>query len=657
MTGNTLDIWSLQEEILKNCDLAQGMKQKGALNKMKINIATSNGSMLFARNQFDEAATGVELGGLTAGAGYAIQLSIDMESCVGEHLLCRTDDGTIYALHMENGDAGNQIVFTFHTQGEAEPFRLASPVGQNVGTVDLVLWVSDVYAAMYVNGELADEEWPLGAAAWTLPARLTADRNIRNLVICSYSDPSSADFLPRKEAVLISRGLQYWRPEGHNTGVGDCMPFWHDGVFHLFYLFDRRRHKSKHGFGAHQWAHVSSPDLVHWADHEMAIPITEQWEGSICTGSVFFHDGIYYAYYSARMSDRSAARLSVSTSADGRHFRKNPPLTSLQAPYDGPSARDPVVFADDEGLFHMLVTTSLEDYPLKRRNGCLAHLTSADLWHWQQQPTFIIPGYTDQPECADFFHWNGWYYLVFSNNGIARYRMSRNSNGPWIKPANDMLNCPNVTVPKTARFGDNRRISVGFLHDDHKYASCTVFRELLQNPDGSLGSRFVPEMLATKPECAYEVIPLTRDVTVSGSSVTLQNQEGFSAAALTGLPLNKRITLTAVSDGAVFGLCLKSDAEYAAGTEFFLDPHRGKAGFRPCNDNSYAEYGHDSIYNLDALGVPVTLDIIVTDYLIDVCIGGKRTVITKSESTDTDVVCLFTQCGTVVLQDINVSPL
>ena len=305
------------------------------------------------------------------------------------------------------------------------------------------------------------------------------------------------------------------------------MPFWHDGTFHLFYLFDRRRHKSKHGMGAHQWAHASSHDLVHWTHHEMAIPITEQWEGSICTGSVLFHGGKYYGYYSARMSDGSAAKLSVSTSDDGIHFIKNPPLTSLQAPYDGPPARDPVEFSDADGLFHMLVTTSLQDYPIKQHAGCLAHLISTDLWHWEQMDPFIVPGYTDQPECADYFHWNDWFYLVFSNKGIARYRMSRDSFGPWLKPADDLLNCPNVMVPKTAEFRDGRCISVGFLNDDFQYASCTVFREILQNSDGTLGSSFVPEMLPQTAESVYEAVPLTEGVEIDGHSVVIQALQGF----------------------------------------------------------------------------------------------------------------------------------
>lgn len=71
----------------------------------------------------------------------------------------------------------------------------------------------------------------------------------------------------------------HWQPTGHNTGVGDCMPWFHED---RFYLFDRRGHKSKYGLGAHQWAHISTKDLKTWDIHPMAIAIDSQWEGSIC---------------------------------------------------------------------------------------------------------------------------------------------------------------------------------------------------------------------------------------------------------------------------------------------------------------------------------------------------------------------------------------
>ena len=112
------------------------------------------------------------------------------------------------------------------------------------------------------------------------------------------------------------------------------MPFYHDGTFpHLFsYLLDRRQHHSKWGLGAHQWAHVSSADLVHWTEYPIALPIDHEWEGSICTGSIDYHDGIYHAYYATRMPDRSE-HLATAVSRDGIHFQK-----ILPTPFAEPAA-------------------------------------------------------------------------------------------------------------------------------------------------------------------------------------------------------------------------------------------------------------------------------------------------------------------------------
>ena len=99
------------------------------------------------------------------------------------------------------------------------------------------------------------------------------------------------------------------------------MPMYDGRTLHVYYLFDRRHHKSKWGLGAHQWAHVASSDLVHWEHYPMALPITNESEGSICTGSVFFHQGKYYAFYATRKADRSE-QLGVALSDDGVHFEK-----------------------------------------------------------------------------------------------------------------------------------------------------------------------------------------------------------------------------------------------------------------------------------------------------------------------------------------------
>src|SRR5688572_4863701 len=123
------------------------------------------------------------------------------------------------------------------------------------------------------------------------------------------------------EGVKIS--MQYFKPEG-NFFVGDCMPFFHEGLFHLYYLVDENHHQGKNGLGGHQWAHATSADLSHWEHQPLALGIDEAWECSICTGSVFYYEGQYYAFYATRIADRSE-HLSLAVSPDGITFQKTNP--------------------------------------------------------------------------------------------------------------------------------------------------------------------------------------------------------------------------------------------------------------------------------------------------------------------------------------------
>jgi beta-fructofuranosidase len=355
---------------------------------------------------------------------------------------------------------------------------------------------------LLADGVLVDEEWPIGSllaaegpvqigSAWRGRVRQVAvwNRALADDEMLRLS--GGREGLADRERRILGPQLpigQGWSPRGINTHVGDCMPFFHAGRFHLFYLFDRHNGHSKWGLGAHQWAHASTTDLVNWKHHPLAIGITQESEGSICTGSVFFHAGTYHAFYSVRMADLSASPLCVATSEDGLHFTKHPPFAYLTAPYKPEPARDPVVFREEAtGLFHLLATTSLVASPVADRGGCLAHLVSRDLKRWEQREPFIVTGYPGEPECPDYFAWHGWYYLIFSHQGIARYRMSRGPLGPWQVPAVDTFEDPEAKVMKTAAFTGDRRIGVAFMPPAHDiYAGKLVFREILQRADGSL---------------------------------------------------------------------------------------------------------------------------------------------------------------------------
>ncbi|MDF2685702.1 MAG: hypothetical protein K0S55_883, partial [Clostridia bacterium] len=164
-----------------------------------------------------------------------------------------------------------------------KPIELKGKIKQNSkNSIIIVNTLNRI--ALYINNELHDEDWPLGTV---------------DFKDCIYTEcKGKAEFNNdlSKEPVKSSEikylyNINNWKPEGINTGAGDCMPFSHNGIYHIFYLFDRRSHGSKWGFGAHQWAHISTSDLNKWTVHPMAISIDEQYEASICTGSVFYNEG------------------------------------------------------------------------------------------------------------------------------------------------------------------------------------------------------------------------------------------------------------------------------------------------------------------------------------------------------------------------------
>ena len=106
---------------------------------------------------------------------------------------------------------------------------------------------------LYVDDRLLDEEWPCG------------DHYLRE---CTISDNGCN---LRMQELCISKGkepsvlgvfqnAEGWKPE-ENVFVGDCMPYCHNGVYHVLYLKDRHHHRSKWGKGAHQWSHISTTDF------------------------------------------------------------------------------------------------------------------------------------------------------------------------------------------------------------------------------------------------------------------------------------------------------------------------------------------------------------------------------------------------------------
>lgn len=366
--------------------------------------------------------------------------------------------------------AYNTVHVQAHFSGRPEPCILQAEYRQGAA---YVLAFTGARIALYADDKLEDEDWPLGDPAFDVGGLDGIPHAICPPALACPPDDTDGQVIDDLAAFL---------PSGRNCRAGDCMPFADGGRYHLFYLFDRRGHRSKYGLGAHQWDHISTDDLVHWRRHPRAVSIDKQYEASICTGSTIRCGEKYYCFYAVRMSDGSPAQLTWAVSEDGDRFVKSGQTLTLSEAYDGPSARDPKVFLGEDGQYHMLVTTTRK----KTGHGALAHLTSSDLESWTEEAEpFLELTHDNQPECSDYFAMGGRYYLLVSNYGAGRLLRSDKPFGPWEEFENSGILPGSFRVPKVAFLGD-RLIAAAFDTEGvPTYAGRIVLAEGIQQPDGS----------------------------------------------------------------------------------------------------------------------------------------------------------------------------
>jgi beta-fructofuranosidase len=461
--------------------------------------------------------------------------------------------------------------------------------------------------------------------------------------------------------------MQYQKPEQVGYYVGEPVPFWHDGVFHLFYLLDREHHAGNNGLGGHEWAHASSRDLVEWEQHPIAVELGKPGEHDAATiggGSVIEHEGTFYAFYGTRTpqvtGDRVSQHVCLATSTNGVHFTKHPGNPVLSAPegYSHANFRDPCVFRDDLGVFHLLVTGELtgERPPVQR--GCLANFTSLDLRSWRREEALLIPGYAGLPQSPGYFHWNGYYYLTLTVNWQLHYRVSRHALGPWRCPPVDTLDGRGLAGLKVAGFGE-RRLAVGFLrwrdqkrdHGAYLYGGNAVFRELVQGDDGTLWTQFPAAMVPAAGEpLPFSVTALAGDVDVVGREhLHVRAGDGMGLVRFTRRVREGRIScvIEPRRNAGAYGFFLRAAGLMEQGYEVRFMPHERLVWVRnlqrqmTLSDNRY----DTALYGVTDLDKPVTVELLLTNDIIDLCVNRRRCLISRYPDWYGDELYLFCERG------------
>lgn len=461
-------------------------------------------------------------------------------------------------------------------------------------------------------------------------------------------------------AIQRTTHSQYFKPIEDHLFSGDCMPYYYNGTFYLYWLLDEGHHAGLNGLGGHQWALSTTTDLVNWKHYPVALGIEEEWEKSICTGSVIADKGNFYAFYATRVQEGEKVheQLSYAISTNGGFtYKKQIPNPFYYAPEECISRdfRDPKVFKDENGLFHLFISGNLKEPALSGLGGYLVHLTSTDLKDWKEIDS-PLKGQRGTPECADYFKWNNWYYLLYSISGHTYYLMSKEPYGPWHYPESQTLIEYFGSVYKTAPFKDNRRIAVAYSpcrkdnkdNGDRIWGGTILFREIYQEPDGTLSSGFLKEVLPSMQP--YPIPSIISDspeklVSISDKTIKMNAAGDIGTALLSDLPENYRISMVIEPKGNYeeLGLFLRANNKNRKGYRLELNPN-----------NQTVLMHNTSIQAVRDMEKPILLDVIVYNEFFDVSINNKRCVLNRLHEEKGKNLFFYVKNGNAIIRDIKI---
>ncbi|MBQ3809788.1 MAG: hypothetical protein II839_03100 [Kiritimatiellae bacterium] len=333
-----------------------------------------------------------------------------------------------------------------------------------------------------------DEDFPCDAAAASggPPRAAVLSPSVKDAEVFAPALPDA----PAPDSRRLARSVQYWTPDDPDAWVGDvALGSWR-GRLHVFYLFDRRHHGSGGGAGRHFFAHLSSADLVAWDEHPPAVPIDEWWE-TVGTGTPFVHEGKFrlaYGLHTERLSyDPSLpAGATYASSEDGIRFEKSGRIVH--------PTRNPSVYNRADGLLGLAA----------------GYAGSSGLWKSGRIGDWTLCDGTlpTRGDCPCPFEWNGHHYVLQGFGGFAH--SATGVPGTWEDwAAAGLAPYDGLSVPMVAPFGGNRRILAGWLGflAPAWWGGWLVFRELVQHADGTLGTKWVPEIAPPSPPATFAARP------------------------------------------------------------------------------------------------------------------------------------------------------
>lgn len=435
-------------------------------------------------------------------------------------------------------------------------------------------------------------------------------------------------FTPTEESGYVT----YWKPSVGR--VGDPMPFYDAkaGDFKVLYL---QEFDNNDAWCYHPIYGVSTADGVTYHGLGEVLPTgrsKDELDAAIGTGCAVYNpnDNLYYIYYTGHTTQEVVMRA---TSTDFKSWTKDKAwvLRGADFGYSDVDFRDPQVFQDDNGLWHMIISSNLR----------FAEFTSTDLREWNHAGQFSCMIWDRMLECPDIFKMGDWWYMVYSEayrsdwSRKVKYMMAHSlddlkkcfNEGPqW--PADDkegVLDTRAFYAGKTASNGTDRFIwgwtpyrTGTSIHDKNiavgaegepNWSGALVCHKLVQHADGTLSVGEVPAMAAKYAQPA-EVKVMDSQNFASGEI----NGDGYVLYDRLGYHNHLSFTVTTAGEGDKWGVSFARGSDATKYYSLVVNPEWAN-GRRKVNFEQEGTEGKGFIVGADGYIFPRPADNI---YKVDI---------------------------------------
>lgn len=425
--------------------------------------------------------------------------------------------------------------------------------------------------------------------------------------------------------------------------VGDPMPYYEDGVFHVFYLQDARDGNT----GYHPWALYETGNFYEYEDKGAVIPYADSIEAqdiALGTGSVIKDkDGLYHAFYTGHNDTYSPKEAVMhATSKDMAQWTKIPEDTfSATDAYSKDDFRDPyVLYVEEEQQYWMLVTTR------HNNTGVLVKYTSKDLKSWKDNGIFFENdmGTDSNMECPTLIQWQGKWYLSFSDQWPKRlfhYRVSDSISGPFTIPEQDIIDGNGFYAGRLESDGKNM-YAFGWNatkidhsdNQDYDWAGNLVVHQLNQGEDGSL----VPVLNTSvkegvKKELSLVPLRMTETITKDGDNYKFKGKdyEVIEFKNMLGSYLFEA-TVKDFKDGERFGFAFNTGEDAVGSLNIVFDVKENKLKFYNTNE-LYAADAQSEIDMDFSKTDKMNISMLIADGVVSVYANGQCALTARMNSS------------------------